>query len=71
MTNFLPWTILAIKGIFLVLLFFYLVFSYVVLTKVRLLSQVLKTEVETFLVLLAVANITAALMLLLLGLFLL
>lgn len=63
--------LLLTKIILLVLLVFYFVFSYVVLTKVKLLAQVLETEVSPILVALVGLNLVVSLGLFVVGLFIL
>lgn len=68
MIDLLPWFLVGFKIILLGLSLFYLVFSYVVLTKVRLLAGVLETEVSPLLVVLVGSNILVSLILFLVGL---
>lgn len=68
MIDLLPWFLIGFKIILLGLSLFYLVFSYVVLTKVRLLAGVLETEVSPLLVVLVGSNILVSLILFLVGL---
>lgn len=56
LVNIAPYILLVIKIGLLVLLLFYLVFSAIVLGKVRFLSQILETDVSPLLLLLVVLN---------------
>lgn len=68
MIDLTVWILMTTKVVLLGLTLFYLVFSYVVLTKVRLLAVILETEVSPFLVILVATNIVISLVLFLLGL---
>ena len=71
MVNFGPLVLLTIKIIILSLLFFYFIFAWISLRKVKFLSQVVETEVSPVLIFTLLVNFFLGLVLFLAALFVL